>query len=153
MKSILLMFCLSCFMLNATIVYPHNKLCRSEFDDIIKKFKYRDRILNAIKIVESQNGKYLEGKNGEMGPYQMKKIVIDDVNRILGRNVYKYNDAYNEQKARKICWFYMEYWSRKAGYYNEEAMVRIWNGGPKGYKKESTLKYWEKVRKVLNGHD
>lgn len=108
-----------------------------------------EKLLDAIRKVESQNGKYLEGKNGEMGPYQMKKIVIDDVNNILGKSVYKYEDAYNEEKAREICRLYMEYWSRKAGCFNIETMARIWNGGPKGYKKESTLKYWNNIRSIL----
>ena len=27
-------------------------------------------------------------------------------------------------------------------------IARMWNGGPRGYKKEATLKYWDKVREV-----
>ena len=30
-----------------------------------------------------------------------------------------------------------------------EDIARIHNGGPNGYKKESTLKYWKKVEKCL----
>ena len=35
-----------------------------------------ETLLDAIKIVESNNSRYLTGKNGEFGPYQIKKIVI-----------------------------------------------------------------------------
>ena len=31
----------------------------------------------------------------------------------------------------------------------DEILARNWNGGWKGYKKKSTLKYWNKVRKEL----
>ena len=101
-------------------------------------------------MVESKNGKYLKGKNGEFGPYQMKRIVIDDVNRILGTKIYKYEDAMDEQKSRDICEFYITYWAEKAGMeHNIETMARIWNGGPGGYKKKSTIKYWNKIKEVL----
>lgn len=111
-------------------------------------------LLNAIKMVESKNGKYLNGKNGEFGPYQMKRIVIDDVNRILGTKIYKYEDAMDEQKSRDICEFYITYWAEKAGMKHDvEAMARIWNGGPKGYKKKSTIKYWNKIKEVLYVND
>ena len=33
----------------------------------------------------------------------------------------------------------------------QEDIARIHNGGPNGYKKESTEKYWSKVKKILNG--
>ena len=29
-------------------------------------------------------------------------------------------------------------------------IARIHNGGPNGYKKQATLKYWKKVEKILN---
>jgi hypothetical protein len=31
----------------------------------------------------------------------------------------------------------------------DEDRARIWNGGPNGYKKKSTLKYWKKVQKEI----
>ena len=61
-----------------------------------------EELLDAIRKVESQNGKYLTGKNKEFGPYQIKNIVIDDVNRILGENIYEYKDSMNEEKSREI---------------------------------------------------
>jgi hypothetical protein len=33
-----------------------------------------------------------------------------------------------------------------------EAMARCWNGGPNGMKKESTLRYWEAVKKANSEH-
>lgn len=32
----------------------------------------------------------------------------------------------------------------------DQDRARIWNGGPNGYKKKSTLLYWSKVQRLLN---
>ena len=111
-------------------------------------------LLDAIKMVESKNGKYLNGKNGEFGPYQIKRIAIDDVNRIIGTKTYKYEDDIDEQKSREVCKIYITYWSEKARMGRDmEAMARIWNGGPNGHKKKSTIKYWNKIKEVLYVND
>lgn len=135
-----------------TINYDWSRSQTVQYESL---YEYRLKtLLDAIKTVESQNGKYLNGKNGESGPYQMKHIVIDDVNRILGTKTYKYEDAMDEQKSRDICEFYITYWAEKAGMkHNIEVMARIWNGGPKGYKKKSTIKYWNKIKEVLYVND
>jgi hypothetical protein len=31
-----------------------------------------------------------------------------------------------------------------------EVIARNWNGGPKGYKKDRTIQYWNKIEKQLN---
>lgn len=108
-----------------------------------------DTLLDAIRMVESSGGVFLHGKNGELGPYQIKKIVIDDVNRILGKGVYKYEDSMNEKKSREICRIYVTYWASKSGESSLKRMARIWNGGPSGYKKESTKKYWIKIEGAM----
>lgn len=108
-----------------------------------------ETLLDAIETVESCNGRYQIGSNGELGAYQIKKIVIDDVNRILGVNAYKYEDVVDRNKSRDICRFYIVYWSRVNGECSFESMARIWNGGPKGYKKQSTIKYWKKIKEQM----
>lgn len=110
-----------------------------------------EKLLDAIRIVESQNGRFLRGKNGETGPYHMKRVVIDDVNRILGKEVYQYEDALDEKKAREICLFYMRYWANRSGDNSIESMARIWNGGPRGNRIDSTIPYWNKIRRIIYG--
>lgn len=124
----------------STMMYAHEK------HDI-------EKLLDAIKIVESNNSRYLTGKNGEFGPYQIKKIVIDDVNRIIGMEIYSYSDMEDETKSREICKFYILYWSNRSGNKSIESMARIWNGGPNGNKKESTKKYWKKIMEVMYGNN
>ncbi len=95
------------------------------------------------------------GDNGaSIGAYQIQKAVIDDVNRVYPQYNFTYEDRYNIKKSEQICYLYLKYWG---GHYQKttgknptaETLARIWNGGPKGYKKESTIKYWNKIKKHL----
>ena len=96
-------------------------------------------------------------KTGEykaVGCLQIHKIVVDDVNRIQKKEVFTYNDRYDRRKSSRIAEIYLSHYGarykRIAGQEaNAEVLSRIWNGGPNGYKKESTVKYWKKVEKLL----
>ena len=108
-----------------------------------------ENLLDAIKTVESSGGVNLYGLNGEIGPYQIKRIVIDDVNRICGGDVFDEKDAMDDKKSREICKIYIKYWADRKGRSSIEDMARIWNGGPNGYRKKSTIPYWNKIRGKL----
>ena len=65
-------------------------------------------------------------------------------------------DAFNPVKARIIVTLYLTYWGKhyekKTGNkVNDEIYSKIHNGGPNGWNKESTEKYWKKVKEVLDG--
>ena len=104
-------------------------------------------LLDAIAIVESNNNPVAIGDNGKaVGMYQIWPIMVKDVNRILGRQEYTLEDRLNPQRSRAMCRTYLEHYCKgKSLAY----MARCWNGGPNGYKKESTLKYWKKIKEVL----
>ena len=97
------------------------------------------------------------GDNGAaVGILQIHKILVDDVNRIWDTD-YTYNDRQDARKSAEMCilylWHYGQAYERKTGHAaNMEVLSRIWNGGPLGYKKKATEKYWEKVERVYNGH-
>jgi len=81
-----------------------------------------------------------------LGVLQIRQEVIDDVNRIY-KTKYVHTDALNKTKAFEICKLYLKHWG--ARYRKEtglaptdEVLARIWNGGPKGWKKTATVKYW-----------
>ncbi len=116
----------------------------------------RDAVLDAIKWVESRGDSKAVGDNGKaVGAYQITKIYVDDVNRIDWWNNYTYQDRYDEVKSREmtktyICWYlrFTHRIIRDSGWWDKqfEYMARIHNGGPQGWKKDSTKPYWEKVK-------
>ena len=67
-----------------------------------------DDLLDAIWFIESECGLNSKpGQNGEIGDYQLKKIYVDDFNRIQrllgydGEEPYmSYNDRFDEKKSR-----------------------------------------------------
>ena len=105
-----------------------------------------DDLLDAIEQVESGGDVNAIGKAGEIGCMQIMKIMVDDVNRILGYKHLGYWDCWRRGESRQMCRVYMAHYCEGKSW---EYMARCWNGGPDGYKKDSTLPYWEKVKAVL----
>lgn len=111
-------------------------------------------IYSAIATVESRNNDFAIGDNGRsIGRYQITKIYVDDVNRIAGTR-FTCADRNNPQKSRKMVEIYLAHYSKRytrltGKPVTDEVKARIHNGGPDGFKKHSTVKYWHKVKKVL----
>ena len=65
-----------------------------------------DDLLDAIEWVESSGSlNPPPGKDGEVGPFQIKKIYADDVNRIIIKHrmkipTFRYEDRYSRNKSR-----------------------------------------------------
>jgi len=109
-----------------------------------------DRLLDAIAQVESGNRADAIGDNGRaVGAYQMWKICVDDVNRIVSshhtvpdRHMFTYSDRINPTLSRSMCRIYITHYGRG----DLERMARCFNGGPRGHLKAATLPYWKKVK-------
>jgi|7_EtaG_2_1085326.scaffolds.fasta_scaffold17508_2 hypothetical protein len=89
------------------------------------------------------------GDNGKaIGPLQIHFGCWSDVRR--GNE--QYEDCEGLDYSVEVFRRYMKRYATKkrlghvATY---EDIARIWNGGPNGYKKESTVKYWWRVRKTI----
>uniref|UniRef100_A0A7S2X6G6 lysozyme n=1 Tax=Lotharella oceanica TaxID=641309 RepID=A0A7S2X6G6_9EUKA len=109
------------------------------------------RLLDAIRQVESGGDEDAVGDGGKaIGPYQIWEVYHGDA-----KAGGKYEDckgkgstAYSEKVVRN----YMNRFATKARLGRaptDEDIARIHNGGPNGYKKPSTEKYWEKVKKAM----
>lgn len=113
------------------------------------------RLYDAIAIVESNNNSRAIGDGGRaIGAFQLWKVYVDDVNRIAGTS-YTYEDRWDRQKSYEMAVIYVEYYSRRYERITglratREVKSRIHNGGPNGWKKPATEKYWRKVQKVLS---
>ena len=111
-------------------------------------------LILALINIESGGDNDAVGDSGRSyGALQIHECVIKDVNRIYGTE-YIHLDAFDRAKAIDICRLYLEYWC-SSGRLGREATLedyaRAWNGGgPRGYKKPSTLKYWIRVKQQLN---
>ena len=111
---------------------------------------YAGDLVDAIHMVET-GGRLgpIKGDGGAaLGPLQIHRACWQDAN-LPG----KYEDVADLAYAKRVFAAYMARYAteRRLGRpVTDEDRARIWNGGPNGYKKTATLKYWAKVRKELN---
>jgi|TARA_Y100000289_G_scaffold18600_1_gene17849 hypothetical protein len=113
------------------------------------------QLLAALIVVESSGDPKAIGDNGlAVGCLQITPAVIKDVNRVFDMD-FTLDDRYEVHHSKNIANLYLAYWGskyeRNTGFQaNAEVYARIWNGGPNGWNKKSTDKYWYKVKEVLD---
>ena len=111
-------------------------------------------LLAAMCEVESNCDPTKVGEANEIGWYQILPDFWTDAlehNPSIGG---EYEDvAKDKEYAEKVI---LAYWDRYATIKRlgrvptDEDRARIHNGRPNGYKKDSSIDYWNKVRKLLN---
>ena len=110
-------------------------------------------VLAAIRTVESNNSPDAVGDSGNaIGVYQIWRSYHRDALEFstIGGT---YSDCFNPDYADRVVRAYMKRYAtekRLGREVTQEDIARIHNGGPNGHKKKATLKYWEKVKKLLN---
>jgi hypothetical protein len=103
-------------------------------------------LISALIIVESSGNDMAIGDNGKaIGPLQIHKAVVLDVNRITGSH-YQWQQMTNRAQARAVCEAYLKHYGKNC---STEQLARRWNGGPTGDRKPATEAYWAKVKKHL----
>lgn len=107
-----------------------------------------EKFLAALRITEKDRNK--TGADGEVGDYQIKKIYVDDVNRILGRPEFTYEDRLDLIASRQMVTIYVGYYATEKRLGRTPTFLdraRIHKGGPDGCWEESTI---EDSRRVVN---
>ena len=112
------------------------------------------QLVQALIQVESSGRDDAVGDNGKaIGCLQIWKPYWFDAterSNIGG----KYSDCFKRDYALRIFDAYMKRYAREAWTnpkkFDAEKVARIHNGGPKGYKKSATIKYWNKVKILLD---
>ena len=105
-----------------------------------------NNLITALMIVESSGNDMAIGDNGRaLGPLQIHRGVVLDVNRITGSN-YRHSEMTNRVAAWAVCEAYLKHYGKGK---TLEQQARIWNGGPTGDRKPVTLAYWRRVQKAI----
>ena len=109
-------------------------------------------LLDAIEIVESGGDSDAVGDNGKaIGAYQIWKIYVDDVNRILGEQRYSYNDRYSRAKSRTMTKIYIGHYATEKRLKRTptlEDMAAMFCAGPDGYRQLNEPKVKEYIKKI-----
>ena len=108
-------------------------------------------LLSALMMVESRgnDSAHAIGEDA-VGCLQIRKTMVDDVNRILKRQGkaerFTYEDRWRRDKSIQMFEIYCEHY----GLTTAEEIARCWNGGPRGMDKDATVYYWNKVQDHLD---
>jgi soluble lytic murein transglycosylase-like protein len=106
----------------------------------------KNNLIDAIIYVESRGDiNAYNAKENAVGCLQIRPIMLREVNRLLGYNKYKLTDRWNKEKSIQMFNVIKKHTTNPT----DEKLARNWNGGWNGYKKQSTLKYWHKVKEQL----
>lgn len=101
-------------------------------------------LLAALIAVESGGRDTAIGDAGHaLGALQIHAAVVADVNQFTGSH-YQWRQMTNRPIAVAVATAYLSHYGGKNA--SPEKLARIWNGGPQGHQRSSTLGYWAKVR-------
>jgi soluble lytic murein transglycosylase-like protein len=105
-----------------------------------------DPLIAAIIQVESGGDTLAyNSKEDAVGCLQIRPIMVREVNRLLGKDSFTLSDRWS--KVKSIQMFNILRSHLKGA--SDEQIARTWNGGYNGHKKQSTIKYWQKVKKQI----
>jgi len=105
-------------------------------------------LLVAIRAVESTSG--LDPRAGG-NDLQITPVCVRDVNRIYGTS-YTMADAMDRRRSEEIAVLYLSYWGpRCSPNPDAETFARIWHRGPSKWRDAKGTRYWNKVRRHING--
>ena len=105
-------------------------------------------VIEGMIYVESRgNDSAYNASEDAVGCLQIRPIMVREVNRILRKQNdtlrFELEDRWDRNKSLEMFHIWREYHHPNS---TDEVIARNWNGGPRGYEKESTIKYWRKVR-------
>lgn len=86
------------------------------------------------------------------GCLQIRQPCCDDVNRRHGTKIQAKDLLGNRKLSVWVCAQYIDMYATQKRLRHKptaEDMARIWNGGPNGWKRKSTRKYWRGVQRFL----
>lgn len=128
-------------------LHPVHENADAEIDSL-------DNLIEAMIQVESRGNDKAIGdthlESPSVGCLQIRPVMVAEVNRILKRckddTRYVLDDRYSRDKSIMMFRIWKSYHHAKSSL---EKIARCWNGGPRGYKNQSTLRYWNKVQAYL----
>lgn len=114
-----------------------------------------DELIEALIWVESRGNENAIGDTHldepSVGVLQLRPIMVREVNRILKQKGsdkrFKLKDRKSREKSIEMFTIWYNTYHKDSSF---EKAARNWNGGPNGWKKESTQSYWDKVSSYAN---
>jgi len=101
-----------------------------------------------IFLAETTEGTDYRNDGDSLGPLQITRIFVDDVNRILGKQWYSYENRIDYKKSTEMATVYLTYHCTRDKIGHEPDLkdyCMTFKGGPHGVWKQSALNYWDRI--------
>lgn len=118
-----------------------------------------DNLIIALIIQEgaSCDSDHWDVNGRAVGCLQIHEGILIDLKNMCNKT-YNMEDMKSFVLSIQACREWLELWGKKyqkkvgkeADY---EQLARMWNGGPNGYKKDATLKYWQGVKSKIRDNN
>ena len=139
MKYTLLIIPIFSFFCTSSMRYDKQEL-------IIEDPLIEDTLIEAIMQVESGGDTLAyNSKEDAVGCLQIRPIMVREVNRLVGKDSFTLDDRWSKVKSIQMFNILRSHLKEASN----EKIARVWNGGYNGHKKQSTIKYWQKVKKQI----
>jgi hypothetical protein len=146
MKTILLIIALSFFWLNLSssiIITEPKKEWATDVNTTIREIKN----LLTIGTIESHfNDKALNRSENAAGIFQIRPIMLSEVNRILGKKVYSDSCRFNARKSIEMFLIIQRTHNPSA---NFKTACKLWNAGKTNCPDSTIINYWAKASKTM----
>ena len=110
-----------------------------------------DTLVSAIMFIESSyNDSAYRADEDAVGCLQIRKCMVNDVNRILKRQKLDLRFTYSSRWSRDSSIQMFEIYCKHYNLTTNEEIARCWNGGPRGINNPATVGYWNKVKDKIN---
>jgi hypothetical protein len=135
-------------------VDDQEEICLPDIEQEIVQPIQDSTLVYALIMVESRGKDSCVGDRHliipSIGCLQIRPIMVREVNRILKRQEdtlrFKYKDRWSRKKSIAMFYIWKDYHHLDD---SDEVIARCWNGGPRGYKRKSTIQYWNKVNRLI----
>tara|TARA_R100000951_G_scaffold110775_1_gene109049 strand:- start:104 stop:634 length:531 start_codon:yes stop_codon:yes gene_type:complete len=139
---------------NLTIDSLKHEIDTLQWESEIFDYNYSNNtshLLSALMFVESSyDDSAYNASEDAVGCLQIRKCMVNDVNRILRKQKseirYNYDDRWVRYKSIQMFNVYCKHYNLNTS----EEIARCWNGGPRGMQNEMTVGYWKKVSTKLD---
>jgi hypothetical protein len=101
-------------------------------------------LVDAVMTIESnKNPMAYNVSEKAAGCLQIRPVMLDEINRVIGYNKYSYSDRWDKNKSIQM---FIDYQNWRNPNWNFEMAARTWNGGHWGMNKAATKLYWAMVK-------
>ena len=114
---------------------------------ILSRVPYEQTFLAIVAQESGGNPHALNVHENAVGILQIRPVMVDDCNRIVGYIRWTLADRTNPAKSREMYDCFQKHHTHPGD--GSEQWARRWNGGPRGTEKTSTLAYWQNIQRRM----